>query len=183
MNKHNDYSQLRRPQNGTAGPFAVGGPVGGSIVDTPPRPHGRSVLTIDPGADAGWAWFDNGTLAGCGLGAPAQPNADRVIIERPMIYPGGRQKARPADVIKLATRAGEAGGLYARSRGVEPEYVEPHAWKGSVDKNIHHARIWAKLSTDEQAIVSTAARGVAPSKRHNILDAIGIGLWAIGRRA
>jgi hypothetical protein len=100
-----------------------------------------------------------------------------------MIYPGGRQRARPADVIKLATRAGEAAGQYARPYGVEPEYVEPHAWKGSVDKNTHHARIWAKLKPDEQAIVSAAARGIAPSKRHNILDAVGIGLFAVGRRA
>lgn len=145
-----------------------------------------TILAIDPGADAGWALFDvapAGRLIGCGLGAPASSKVDRVIVERPMIYPGGRQKARPADVIKLATRAGEAGGMYARIWGIEPEYVEPHAWKGSVDKNIHHARVWAKLTPDEQAIVSAAARGVAVGKRHNILDAVGIGLFAVGRRA
>ncbi len=143
------------------------------------------LLAIDPGADTGWARFDVATcrLEGCGLGAAAPGPTSRVIVERPMIYPGGRQKARPADVIKLATRAGEAAGLYARTAGIEPEYVEPHAWKGSVDKNISHARIWAKLTPAEQAIVSDAARGVAPSKRHNILDAVGIGLWGIGRAA
>ncbi len=143
-----------------------------------------TLLAIDPGADAGWARFDTaGQLAACGLGAPGPGSTSRVIVERPMIYPGGRQKARPADVIKLATRAGEAAGQYARAVGVEPEYVEPHAWKGSVDKNIHHARIWAKLTPIEQEIVSASARGVAPSKRHNILDAVGIGLFVVGRRA
>ncbi len=141
------------------------------------------LLAIDPGADAGWARFSGKSLVGCGLGPPSEGPISRVLIERPAIYPGGRQKARPADVIKLAVRAGEAGGQYARTRLIEPEYIEPHAWKGSVNKEIHHARIWAKLTPAEQAVVSQAARGVAPSKRHNILDAVGIGLFGIGRKA
>ncbi len=142
------------------------------------------ILAIDPGADAGWSLFAGKILVGCGLGAPPAGDIGRVVIERPMIYPGARQKARPADIIKLAVRAGEAGGVYGRAHGLEPEYVEPAKWKGgSIDKNIHHPRIWAKLSPDEQAIVSNAARGIAPSKRHNVLDAIGIGLYAVGRAA
>ncbi len=141
------------------------------------------LLAIDPGADTGWARFDEKRLTACGLGVPLAAETRRVLIERPMIYPGGRQKARPADVIKLAVRAGEMGGQYARTAGIEPEYIEPHTWKGSVSKDIHHARIWAKLTPAEQAIVSDAARGVAPSKRHNILDAVGIGLFGIGRSA
>jgi hypothetical protein len=40
-----------------------------------------------------------------------------------MIYPGGRQKARPADIIALAVRAGEWGGEVRARFGVEPEYL------------------------------------------------------------
>jgi hypothetical protein len=107
----------------------------------------------------------------------------RVVIERPMIYPGGRQKARPADIIALAVRAGEWGGKVAAFTGSVPEYVEPARWKGQVPKDIHHARILAKLSPEEQAVLTSAGNGVAPSKRHNIVDAVGIGLFAVGRRA
>lgn len=145
------------------------------------------LLAVDPGADAGWAHFDpeQRRLVACGLNEQFMTaHVARVVIERPMIYPGGRQKARPADIIKLATRAGEWGGLGRAFFGVEPEYVEPAKWKGgSVPKSIHHARIWAVLSVDEQTVVSKAAAGIAPSKRHNLMDAIGIGLYAVGRQA
>ena len=148
------------------------------------------LLAIDPGADAGWARFNSTTLQACGLaGTPAvavcadDAKIERVIIEKPMIYPGGRQQARPADVIKLAVRAGEWGGRATALWAVVPEYVEPFRWKGSIPKDIHHARIWARLTPVEQAVVSEAARGMAPSKRHNVMDAVGLGLYAIGRKA
>jgi hypothetical protein len=146
------------------------------------------LLAIDPGADAGWARFDDAArpprLEACGLNEGAMvAGITRAVVERPMIYPGGRQKARPADIIKLATRAGEWGGAVRAWFNVEPEYVEPHGWKGSVDKDVHHARVWAKLTGAEQAVVSAAAKGVAKGKLHNIIDAVGIGLFAVGRRA
>jgi hypothetical protein len=99
-----------------------------------------------------------------------------------MIYPGGRQKARPADIIKLATRAGKWEGLVSAFVGLEEvEYVEPHKWKGTIAKEVCHARIWSILSADEKATLAKVCEGVAPSKRHNVLDAVGIGLWAVGR--
>lgn len=142
------------------------------------------MLAIDPGADMGWALFDGDALRSSGVGAPdgAVSRVDRVVLERPMIYPPRRQKARPRDVITLALRAGEAAGLYARRYGVEPEYFEPDVWKGgSIDKDVHHPRVWAALTDAEKRIVSMAAERIPQRKQHNMLDAIGIGLFALGR--
>lgn len=153
-----------------------------------------SVLAIDPGTDMGFALFDaRGCLTACGLGDPRSSehhrirDITRVVIEKPMIYPGGRTKD-PNAVVTLAVKAGEWGGLYRQ--WVTVEYVLPWQWKGQVPKDIHHERVLAKLTDEEHAIVNamrTDVRGnaraaaVAPSKRHNVIDAVGLGLFAVGR--
>lgn len=144
------------------------------------------LLAIDPGTVTGWAVFGKeGRLVGCGLGDPRSERSyffgsntvARVVIEHPKIYPGGRTK-NPDDIAKLAGKAGEWHGRFEANG---PEYVYPHQWKGSTPKEIQHARDWAKLSEAERAVVDAAGRGIAPSKRHNMLDAVGIGLFAVGR--
>ena len=107
-----------------------------------------------------------------------------------MIYPRGQTK-NPNDVVELALNAGEWGGLYRQWADVE--YVFPFQWKGSVPKSIHHTRVLAKLSEAERAVADQAiSRGrsgvskslatpVPASKRHNVLDAIGLGLFRVGR--
>lgn len=139
------------------------------------------LLAIDPGADSGWALFGSSRLLEkCGLGRPTEFAIAEVVIEKPRIYPGAKQKARAEDVITLAVRAGEWGGRYEH---LKVRYVEPHGWKGAVPKEIHQPRIWAKLDAREKDIVDRACKGMAPSKRHNVIDAVGIGLWAVGRAA
>lgn len=148
-------------------------------------------VTIDPGVTNGWALWCCDELIACGLGDPRQhglhvvtsknPDADTVDdvwIERPVIYP--RSKARPNDIVKLATDAGEWAGMY-RACGVERHYVEPAEWKGQAPKDVHHARVWSKLTDDERDVVNEAVRGIAPSKRHNVLDAVGLGLFVAKR--
>jgi hypothetical protein len=52
--------------------------------------------------------------------------------------------------------------------------VAPSAWKAQIPKSVHKSRILGNLDPGEfRAIVSPAD--------HNTLDAIGIGLWALGR--
>jgi hypothetical protein len=143
------------------------------------------LLAIDPGQTSGWALYSNRKLLACGLGDPSTcrwhvPSAfSKVVIEKPRIYPGGRTK-NPNDVLSVAVNAGEWGGRYAQ-QGCAIEYVEPSKWKGQTKKEIQHARDWAKLSVEEQDVVTAAGKGMAASKRHNMLDGIGIGLWAVGR--
>lgn len=137
------------------------------------------ILAIDPGLTTGWALFDDaGRLVSCGLGDPPSVPLDtlRVLIECPRLRP--REK-NPQDILKLAVKAGEWGGVY-RPRS---EYLTPNDWKGSTPKDTSHARIHAALTTHEQGIVDRAGKGKAKSKLHNMLDAIGIGLHGVGRNA
>jgi hypothetical protein len=155
------------------------------------------LLAIDPGLDTGWALFSTaGQLVACGLGDPRLSDRHRVadlrtvVIERPFVYPRGQTK-NPNDVLSLAVNAGEWGGLYRQWADVK--YVLPFQWKGSVPKKISHARISAKLSDAEKAVVDTAmARGrscaskalgrpIARSLQHNVLDAVGLGLFTVSR--
>lgn len=135
------------------------------------------LLAIDPGTDTGWAVFSGKVLADCGLGTPPAEYArpDRVLIEVPKFRPSD---PNPQSLIVLAVKAGEHGGRYAK-----PEYLIPNDWKGSTPKPISHARIWGVLDPAEQGIVDRKLRGVAAGKRHNVLDAIGIGLHGVGRNA
>lgn len=143
-------------------------------------------VTIDPGAMTGWAIWNAYGLIACGLGDPRlHPNhvvtserqqdvIDDVWIEYPVIYP--RSKARPNDILKLAQVAAEFGGGY-KTCGVEVHYVEPATWKGQLSKAMHHPRVWAALRDFERAVVDVACTGMSPTKRENVLDAIGLGQW------
>lgn len=146
------------------------------------------LLAIDPGTNVGWALFDKtgvgvgvfGELISCGLGGEPDGAAvvHEVVIEHPVIYPGGRTK-NPNDVLKVAINAGEWGG---RFRHVA-RYVKPQQWKGNVPKAVHQPRIWAKLTNTERKVFDDCldTAKVPKSKRHNVIDAIGIGLYAVGR--
>jgi hypothetical protein len=139
-------------------------------------------LGVDPGADQGWALFDlDGRLIACGLGDVPRGDVFGAVIERPVIYPRGKQKARPRDVITLAIRAGETGGKL-RAAGVEVEYVEPRTWKrGALRKSVSDSRIRAKLSAEEKKVLLAGCKGLCKTKAHNVVDAVGIGLFGVGR--
>jgi hypothetical protein len=155
------------------------------------------LLAIDPGLDTGWALFSSAAqLVACGLGDPRMSDRHRVadlrtvVIEQPFVYPRGQTK-NPNDVITLALNAGEWGGLYRQWADVK--YVLPFKWKGSVPKRISHVRILGKLSDRERTVVDTAmalgrscapkalGRPIARSLQHNVLDAVGLGLFAVSR--
>lgn len=142
------------------------------------------LLAIDPGVSAGWAIYFGDMLVACGLGdqpAPApREGFVEVIVEHPVIYPGGKTR-NPNDIVKLAVGAGEWRRFKAGGKPVR--YVEPRAWKGTIDGDTCNKRTLERLKDDELQVYEDAVRTqrIAPSKRHNVLDAIGIGLFAIGR--
>lgn len=138
-------------------------------------------LAIDPGVDTGWAWLSlGGDLVACGLGDPKPhpiygiPRA--VIIELPKVYPNAKAKGDPNDLIKLAVQVGGYRERF-RSCGTIVNLFWPHTWKGTLPKDIHHARIHGELSPQEQDVLARSGQGVAPSKRHNIIDAVGLAKW------
>jgi len=138
------------------------------------------VLAFDPGTTTGWSLFDDGVLVSGGKmtkkkimagDVPDFGKIDLLLIEMPKIYPAGRQKKPPNDIIQTAILAGHLSGLY-RKTSLLVEFVLPEDWKGSIPKEIHQLRIWRALSTEEKSRLL---------KDHNTVDAAGIGLWRIRR--
>lgn len=133
------------------------------------------ILTIDPGNDTGWSLWANNALDSCGLGAPPDIGTE-VWIESQVIYP--HSKVPPNDILKLAHAAGAWAGRHGAA-GRLVHFVEPAKWKGQTPKKVHNARVLAAMTPYERAIYEAAP--CAAGKRHNILDAIGIGLWVAKR--
>jgi len=98
----------------------------------------------------------------------------RVVVEKPQVYVRRLSKGDPNDLIDLAV---VVGALLATVQGVG-ETVLPQRWKGSVPKDIMNARILGRLSDAEKQ------RIVYPKRKtlgHNVVDSVGIGLWALKR--
>lgn len=139
-----------------------------------------SLLACDPGENCGGAYFVDGALVWCGLLSFADAThisikADRMIVEIPQIYPGPPKKGEdPNDLIGVAVIAGQ----WIRSVSApHTRRVFPRQWKGGVEKGIHNGRVLAKLSAVELAVVPK----LAASKLHNVIDAIGLGLFDLDR--
>ena len=135
------------------------------------------VLALDPGEFQGWSLFnaEDRRLLACGLGdgpsVPVGHEKTAIVVECPQIYNSGTSKANPASIIKLAVRVGVQ---LERYRTCTPYLVSPRAWAGQVPKKVRHERLLATLPDLDW---SKVASKITPSKRHNVLDAIGIGLW------
>jgi len=100
----------------------------------------------------------------------------QLVIEIPQVYRVGKSKGDPNDLIKVAVQAGqwiERAKLY----GASVYRHLPQEWKGQVPKNVHHERILAALSPAESARIPKLPKADA----HNMLDAIGLGLFHLGR--
>jgi hypothetical protein len=154
------------------------------------------LVAIDPGEDAGVAVFVGGRLVAARLvdGRTARgvvTHADlvdvsgpaEVVVELPQAYTGGRSRAPIHDLVTLAYRAGRLAqaaeaALRPGVREVTTETVWPAQWKGSVDKRVVNARVAALLNEAETAAVRAAAAG---ARAHNVLDAVGLGLWRLKR--
>jgi hypothetical protein len=135
------------------------------------------LLAIDPGIDQGWSLWNDSTrrLLNCGLGnVPSAHRPEATVIECPQIYGSSTSKADPADIIKLAVRVGI---LVERARESKTYLVAPRAWAGQVPKPIRHARLINALDPESWQVVLDVAKRTKSAKMHNVLDAIGIGLW------
>lgn len=131
-----------------------------------------------PGNNTGLARFYGGVLKSAYLWekpfAPDRIVPHVLLIELPFVYPGARDED-PNDLIQVARAVGQWEQSTAGCGRIV--HVYPRTWKGQVPKKIHTARTLAKLTSSE--------RGVLPelpaSKLHNVLDAVGLGLWLLGR--
>jgi hypothetical protein len=107
-----------------------------------------------------------------------------VVLEVPRVYPHSRAKADPNDLIKLAVAGARIAQVIAGHGNVL--CIAPSDWKAQTDPDIMCERVLAKLDDAERGIVEAVfaahgKKGMPKSLRHNVLDAIGIGLWRTGR--
>lgn len=134
------------------------------------------LVSIDPGNNSGIAVWDDGVLVQAYLVQDSSPSAQCMgvdtVVEVPRIYPTGKGKGDPNDLIKVAFVAGR---LTAGAQRVIR--VFPYQWKGQVDPDVLEQRILTRLTDQERGRIPTLPR----STSHNVTDAIGIGLHHLGR--
>lgn len=156
------------------------------------RKQGNNIKLVayDPGKHhVGEAWFQDGELIACSLlretdkgegileDLPTTIDADEAMIEIPQVYQQRSWKGDPNDLIQIALVAGALAHAVAPFGFVS--FVRPHAWKGNAKKEAIEGWIRARLSPAESAVL--AACDVPASLKHNVIDAVGIGMWALGR--
>lgn len=133
---------------------------------------------VDPGKNEMYvANFYNGCLNYIGVSLPQGTKHDfgNLVIEKMRVYQGSKQKGNPNDLIDVAFSAGVFSKQY-----MNVLQVEPRVWKGGpVPKKIMLKRIKYVLMSEETNLVERYQ--TAESERHNLWDAVGIGLWAAGR--
>jgi hypothetical protein len=96
-----------------------------------------------------------------------------VVVEEMCI--DGRQ-VPPRDL--LAVQA-VGFGVAGRLGRVVP--LKPNRWKGSIPKHIHHTRIKQSLEPEELKILDQALAETPKRYRKEILDAVGLGCYHLGR--
>lgn len=120
-------------------------------------------------ARAVWAW------------AKAEGPLDLVVCETPMQYqPGhhGGKRVDPDDILQLQGVVGAITALFSID-AVRVQTIYPYAWKGQLPKDVCYNRIKSRLTDTERSLLLHAK--CAESLRHNIGDAVGIYLDAVGR--
>ncbi len=126
----------------------------------------ETLLAIDPGTKKiGWAFFSGKCLVRCGLSrVDAVDGLGRLALLHALNLPCAQK-----DLIAVAT----VGAAVASMKCDFVRYVPAREWKGQVPKDIHHTRILDKLTIEELPLASKA--------NHDTLDAIGLGLFQLGR--
>lgn len=147
-----------------------------------------SLIAIDPGENTGGAYFVNGALVWADLlslinGTHRTVTADVLAIELPFARPDdftGQSAAVVAKRMNDLFSVNVCAGKWIMSvNAPHTRHLYPHVWKGGLSKERHQPRILEALTPIERALIPK----LADYKLHNVIDAIGIGLFAIGRMA
>lgn len=101
---------------------------------------------------------------------------DTVLVEVPRVYPDQHKKVDPEDLISLSLVAGAFLVL-----GDKSKMVRPSEWKGQMPKEVCQRRIEKILTLEELRISQWVVGQFPPDLQHNLWDAIGIGLYGVGR--
>ena len=151
-----------------------------------------SLIAVDPAKlSVGWAAFEGARLRSCGLIRQlergsflldlgrmfADLEGPEVVIEVPQVYQQRSWAGDPNDLIDVALTAGSVQGFARLCRTI---LVRPRQWKGTRSKSVCNKLTLKSLDEGERLIYERIA--VPRHLRHNVLDAIGIGLWRLERR-
>lgn len=158
-----------------------------------------TLLAVDPSIRAmGWATFDDGQLIGAGVENASSGvrvsiteqvlrslrlvdqlpgGIDTLVSETPQVYPGPSEED-PNDLLPMAWQVGQ---LTARYRHSLIYLYHPREWKGQASKEAFQPRILERLSAEELALLPVKTRARKWPYDHNMTDAIGIGLYHLGR--
>jgi hypothetical protein len=99
-----------------------------------------------------------------------------IVGERQVVYPGAKGlKTNPNDLLDLAMCAGAFYGALCVEMKSALQVVAPAEWKAQVPKDITRKRIVGLLNHSEPLSIKKGG------EMHNVYDAIGIGLFALGR--
>jgi hypothetical protein len=102
-------------------------------------------------------------------------SSERIIIEHPRIYPGAQQQKGDLNDLLDVVACGASVAASFRTNYIET--VFPGEWKGQVPKEMMTARISRAITDAERAKIEKCPA----SLMHNLLDAVGLGLWKLGR--
>ena len=97
---------------------------------------------------------------------------DVFVTEYPQHYFGKTRNA--GDLLELA---GVVGAVVGRCWAAKRVGYLPHQWKGNVPADVMLERIESRLAGLEKDAIQKCPK----SLRHNILDAVGVGLYCLGR--
>lgn len=144
------------------------------------------LVAIDPGVkNLAWAEYHGRELARCGLsraGSAAEHAAALVNMAGPDVLVLEQMTPRDlpnaADLIAVTHTGAYVAGFLCPC---VLRYPTAQQWKGSVPKRIHHDRIAKILSPAERAVIAEVAVRVPAGLLHNVWDAVGLGLWGLGR--
>lgn len=157
------------------------------------------LLAVDPSLrGTGWACFRHGLLVNCGVivgdanlsniqavqhiwrNMPTMSHfgeGDEVVLEFPRIYPKGH-KSKETDRIDpndLLWVAAVAGAFSAHALNLMSYY--PSDWKGQSKKEKTLRLVLQACTPSERAVIES----VTGWKRHNAVDAVGIGMYHLKR--
>ena len=127
-----------------------------------------------------------------GLKLP-QTIEDTLVLEWPKVLMARRQKGskRGVDPNDLLALVGvDCAIAMAFRETMKIVSVAPSDWKGQLDKEVMCRRVWGRLSEEERKNVERTPRGgglhfdgYEGGVRHDTLDAVGLGLFQLGRLA
>lgn len=119
----------------------------------------------------------------CQIRADGRIQTARVAIEKPKIYPPGKlqeKRPNPDDILALAWVAGALVDRLSTTWALETVCPEPGEWSGGIPKEergpVEKCPRWERL-----VLALSDAELARVERKHDAMDAAGIGAWALGR--